>query len=79
MQEHNVTRQQGLQSLSNWLESLGVTSVTGWRWRRKGWITTVNIAGRQYISAEAINAFQQRAAAGEFAKTRVVPKRQLAA
>ena len=57
------------------LESLGVTPPTGWRWRKLGWIKTLNIAGRVYISREEINRFQQRAASGEFSKTHAVPNR----
>jgi hypothetical protein len=55
------------------LESLGVTPPTGWRWRKLGWINTLNIAGRVYISREEIERFQQRAAAGEFSRTHVTP------
>jgi hypothetical protein len=57
------------------LESLGVTPPTGWRWRKLGWINTINIAGRVYVSRDEIDRFQQRAASGEFSKTHAVPKR----
>lgn len=57
------------------LESLGITSATGWRWRKRGWIVTCNIAGRVYVAREEIARFQQRATAGEFAKTHTTPKR----
>jgi hypothetical protein len=57
------------------LESLGVTPPTGWRWRKRGWISTINIAGRVYVSRQAIVEFERRAAAGEFAKEHIVPKR----
>jgi hypothetical protein len=56
------------------LESLGVTPPTGWRWRKLGWINTLNIAGRVYVSREEIERFQQRAAAGEFSRTHKTPK-----
>jgi len=55
-------------SLNKWLETMGVTSITGWRWRKRGILKTVNIYGRQYISAEAAADFCRRAEAGEFAK-----------
>ena len=42
-------------SLSRWLEQFGVTTCTAWRWRKKGWLTTINIAGRQYLTQEAID------------------------
>jgi len=58
------------------LDSLGITPPTGWRWRKRGWITTLNIAGRVYISREEINRFYERVAAGEFSKTHKTPKRK---
>ena len=60
------------------LDSLGVTGPTGWRWRKDGWIRTINIAGRVYVSRDEIERFQQRAASGEFAKTHKTPKRKAA-
>jgi hypothetical protein len=55
------------------LDSLGVTAPTGWRWRKLGWIDTINIAGRVYVSRDEINRFQQRAADGEFSRKHVAP------
>jgi predicted site-specific integrase-resolvase len=63
-------------SLSKWLEQVGVTPVTAWRWRRRGWLKTVNIAGRQYLTQEAIDEFHRRAVAGEFAQEHRVPSRK---
>jgi predicted site-specific integrase-resolvase len=60
-------------SLSKWLEQIGVTPCTAWRWRKKGWLKTVNIAGRQYLTQEAIDEFHNRAVAGEFAQVHKVP------
>jgi hypothetical protein len=60
------------------LESLGVTSSTGWRWRKLNWLKTLNIAGRVYIARSEIERFQQRVAAGEFAKTHATPTRRKA-
>jgi predicted site-specific integrase-resolvase len=60
-------------SLNRWLEQVGVTPITAWRWRRKGWLKTVNIAGRQYLTQEAIDEFHRRAVAGEFAQVHKVP------
>lgn len=62
-------------SLSRWLAQVGITPVTGWRWRKKGWLKTVNIAGRQYLTQEAIEEFNRRATAGDFAQVHRVPKR----
>jgi hypothetical protein len=63
-------------SLSKWLEQVGVTPCTAWRWRKKGWLKTVNIAGRQYLTQEAIDEFRHRAIAGEFSKVQKVPARK---
>jgi hypothetical protein len=58
------------------LNSLGVTPPTGWRWRKLGWLKTLNIAGRVYISRAEISRFQERVAAGEFSKRHVTPTRR---
>ena len=63
-------------SLSVWLQQVGVTPCTAWRWRKKGWLTTVNIAGRQYLTQESIDEFHRRAVAGEFAQAPKVPVRK---
>lgn len=63
-------------SLNRWVAQVGVTPLTAWRWRRKGWLKTVNIAGRQYLTQEAIDEFQRRAVAGEFAQVHKVPSRK---
>jgi hypothetical protein len=63
-------------SLNKWLSQVGVTPITAWRWRRRGWLKTVNIAGRQYLTQEAIDEFQQRAMAGEFSQEHKVPHRK---
>ncbi|HEX3856500.1 MAG TPA: hypothetical protein VHY30_04290 [Verrucomicrobiae bacterium] len=63
-------------ALNRWLAQVGITEITAWRWRRKGWLNTVNIAGRQYLTQEAIDDFQRRAVAGEFAQEHKVPKRK---
>jgi predicted site-specific integrase-resolvase len=63
-------------SLSKWLEQVGVTPCTGWRWRKKGWLKTINIAGRQYLTQEAINEFYHRATGGEFAQHHKTPSRK---
>jgi len=60
-------------SLSQWLEQVGVTTCTAWRWRKRGWLKTVNIAGRQYLTQEAIDEFHRRASAGEFSQVNKVP------
>ena len=51
-------------SLSKWLAEVGITPITAWRWRKRGWLKTVNIAGRQYLTQEAIDEFYRRADMG---------------
>jgi hypothetical protein len=63
-------------SLAKWLEQVGVTPITAWRWRKKGWLKTVNIAGRQYLTEEAINDFRRRAMAGEFSQLHKTPSQK---
>jgi hypothetical protein len=65
-----------IQSFASFLQALGRDPITGWRWRKAGMITTVNIAGRQYITAEAIAEFKRRAEAGEFAREHKTPLRR---
>lgn len=52
-----------------------ISDITAWRWRKNGWLKTVNISGRQYVTAEALAEFNRRAAAGEFAAEHKTPKR----
>lgn len=63
-------------SLNRWLAQVGVTPLTAWRWRKRGWLKTVNIAGRQYLTQAAVAEFQQRAVAGEFAQAHKTPKQK---
>ncbi len=65
-----------LQSVNAFCRSVGITPVTLWRFRRRRWIETLNIAGRQYVSAEAVARFKERAASGEFSRKHVVPKKE---
>jgi hypothetical protein len=62
-------------SLTRWLQEVGVTACTAWRWRKKGWLKTVNICGRQYLTQEAIEEFRGRAKRGEFAQVHKAPSR----
>jgi len=71
----NQTPARAVISLHKWTEQVGVTACTIWRWRKKGWLTTVNIAGRQYLTQASIEEFHRRAVAGAFSQAPVVPKR----
>jgi len=62
-------------SLDSFIQRIGVTDTTAWRWRKKGWLKTQNIAGRVYIAAPDLHEFNRRLEAGEFAKDHIAPKR----
>jgi len=66
-------------SLNRWVTEVGVTACTAWRWRKKGWLKTVNICGRQYLTQESIAEFTERAQRGEFSQVHKTPKRSGAA
>jgi len=68
------TGQGGLVALRRWCESAGVSEITAWRWRKLGWLRTINISGRVYLAADEIERFTQRAQAGEFASEHTVPE-----
>jgi len=75
MSENHCT---DLVAYDSWLTSVPISPATGWRWRKRGWIPTVNICGRVYVSRAAIAEFERLAAAGEFASEHVTPKRRVA-
>ncbi len=54
-------------ALDKFMDQSGISPATCWRYRRRGWLRTVIIAGRHYIPREEIATFNRRAAAGEFA------------
>lgn len=56
-------------ALDKWVSEVGINPSTAWQWRKRGWLKTVNIAGRQYLTASQRAEFVRRAEAGEFAKT----------
>lgn len=62
-------------ALNKFIEQSGFSAVTVWRYRRAGWLNTLNICGRHYLTRSEIARFNARAAAGEFAKQPVHPKR----
>ena len=76
MTVHTTLPTSSLVSFEKWLEEINKTSATGWRWRQRRWIETINIAGRLYISREVIAEFERRAAAGEFSKIHETPNRK---
>lgn len=63
-------------SLDKFLHDTGISPVTAWRYRQRGWLRTVNICGRHYVPREAIVEFNSRAAKGEFSKAPTRPVRK---
>lgn len=59
--------------VNRWADSIGVEPITIWRWRKLGWIETVNINGHVYVSRSQIAEFEKRAKAGEFCKKHIAP------
>lgn len=55
-------------ALQAFCEKLAVSATTVWRWRRMGWLETVNIAGRPYVTREEVRRFNARVATGEFSR-----------
>ena len=49
-------------------ESMGVSDTTLWRWVKKGWLSSVNISGRLYITLASIEKFEEDSFSGVFAK-----------
>jgi hypothetical protein len=65
-------------ALDRFIETCGITDTTAWRWRKRGWLNTRNIAGRVYILPKDLREFNRRMEAGEFAKEHVAPKKKKA-
>jgi len=54
-------------------KDLGISDTTLWRWRKYGWLQTVNINGRPFVLMDSLNAFIERAKTGEFSQTKKMP------
>jgi len=63
-------------SLHKFCQQAGTSDITGWRWRCKGWLVAVNIAGRPYLTDKALADFMRRVEAGEVAREPRVPGRK---
>jgi hypothetical protein len=70
-------RSSEIQTFQSFCTGAGISGVTGWRWRGRGWIEVLTIAGRPYVTAEEIARFKRRAAAGEFETVTVRSARSL--
>src|SRR5260370_33867758 len=58
----------GLRATKAVCRDRGVSDTTFWRWGKRGWVKLVNICGKSYVDLKSLAEFDQRAAAGEFAK-----------
>ncbi len=72
----NVQANRPIVSLNKFCQEAGISPITAWRWRKAGWLSTVNIAGRPYLTGGAVADFLRRVEAGEFSKEHVVPRRR---
>jgi hypothetical protein len=46
----------------------GCSRTTVFRWRQRGWLKTLMIANKPYVTGDAIQEFVDRAKGGEFAR-----------
>ena len=60
-------------ALDKLTESMGISPVTMWKYRREDVIRTCNLHGRIFVTAAEAERFIQRLEAGEFARTKKVP------
>ena len=58
----------GITSLSVYRRQLWVSKTTLWRYRRNGWLKTINVLGKLYITREAIAEFEAMMRSGKLAK-----------
>jgi hypothetical protein len=63
-------------ALSQFIEQTALSPTTVWRFRKKGFLRTINICGRHYVLRSEIARFNARAVTGEFAKTCNQPMRE---
>ena len=66
-------------SFDAWLEGIDKTRTTGWRWRKEGIVSTINIFGKLYITRAEIERFEQKAMSGGFHKEVISPSARRAA
>lgn len=76
MENTNKENVFGLVALDNFQRESGLSNTTLWRYRRRGWLKTINIGGRMWLKKSEIARFEQRAESGEFSKPPVTPYRK---
>lgn len=57
-----------LVALDAYRKSIGRSKTSIWRYRRRGWLPTVNILGRLYLRRSDISAFEAAAERGSLAR-----------
>jgi hypothetical protein len=63
-------------ALSQFIEQSALSPTTVWRFRKKGFLRTINICGRHYVLRSEIARFNARALTGEFARPYSRPPRK---
>lgn len=58
----------GLLSWDSFLRDAGLSHTTGWRWKKAGFISAININGRLYVRRSEMMRFLEAAARGDYAK-----------
>lgn len=66
--KQDVARAGDLVALDTYRRNIGRSKTTFWRYRKKGWLPTVNILGRLYLTESGIREFEAAARAGELAR-----------
>ena len=64
-------------ALDLFMRQSGLSPATCWRYRKRRWLKTIVIAGRHYVTREAIANFNERAERGEFSSTIQNPRARL--
>jgi predicted site-specific integrase-resolvase len=59
--------QETIMALRKWEEMVSISRTTSYRFRQRGWLKTITIAGKPYVTPAALAEFMTRAEAGEFA------------
>jgi hypothetical protein len=62
-----------LKPFGHWVQECGWAASYGWRMRKRRMVTTINIAGKHYISADEVERFLARAREGAFAQEPRMP------
>jgi ribosomal protein L36 len=64
----NAIETPNLVPFDDFLSKIQASRPTGHRYRKRGWITVINRAGRLYVTGTEIQRFYQRQASGEFSR-----------